>query len=85
MTAVRELLRPQPMALNSTFICGGSNIGGFVAKTAGTISVTDADGTLLVDAIPVAAGQYLPLPFVFRTSMGGLVTLAGGASGTLGC
>lgn len=85
MSRVRELLRPQPMGLNSSYTCGGLNIGGFLAKTAGNISVIDADGTILVDTVPVAAGQYMPLPFVFRTSMGGVVTLAGGASGTLGC
>ena len=83
MTAVRERYRPQPIALNGSYQVRGGQIGGFLAKTAGTISLTAFDGTLLIDAVPVSAGIYLPLPFLLPTSDGGSVVLAGGASGTL--
>jgi len=83
MTAVRERYRPQPIALNATYQVKGGQIGGFLCKTAGTLTMTDSDGNILVDAQPVSAGAYVPLPFMFPTSAGGTITLAGGASGTL--
>lgn len=83
MTAVRERYRPQPMAANTSYEIKGGQVGGFLAKTAGTLTITDADGTILVNAQPVAAGAYVPLPFLFSTGAGGTVALAGGASGTL--
>lgn len=81
---VRERFRAQPLGVNASTTVGGMAIGGILAKTAGTITMTDADGTVLVDAIPVSAGVYTPLPFLFKTNAGGTITLAGGASGTLG-
>lgn len=81
---VRERFRPQPMAANSAFTVRGPNVGGFLATVAGTLTLTDGDGTVLVAAVPVAAGAYLPLPFIFSTSQGGTVQLALGAAGTLG-
>ena len=59
-------------------------LGGFLCKTSGTISVTRGvnQPQLIVDAHPVAAGSYYPLPFLL-SAHGGSVTLAGGASGTL--
>ena len=83
MTAVRERYRPQPMGVGASYEVRGGQIGGFLCKTAGTLTVTAKDGTVLVDAQPVAAGAYVPLPFLLPTSEGGTVTLAGGASGTL--
>lgn len=83
MTYVRERYHPKPMTANSSAIIKGVHMGGFAAKTNGTITVTDNDGTVLVDAHPVTAGIYMPLPFVFSSSEGATVTLAGGASGTL--
>jgi hypothetical protein len=83
MTAVRERYRPQPIALNGTYQVRGGQIGGFLAITAGTLSLTAFDGTALIAAVPVSAGVYLPLPFLLPTSEGGTVVLAGGASGTL--
>jgi len=85
---VREYFNPVLMAANATYAVRGPAIGGFLAKTAGTVSVTAPDNTGLttatyVDAIPVAAGTYLPIPLSFPTGAGGSVILANGASGTL--
>lgn len=87
MTAVREQFNPVPMAANAGYQIQGAHMGGFLAKTSGTITITSpsADGlsTLtLVDAVPVTAGIYTPIPMMFpyRTAA---VQLAGGASGTL--
>ena len=80
---VRERFRPQPITADGSFVIKGVNVGGFLAVTAGTLTLTDIDGTVHVAAVPVAAGAYVPLPFVFNTPQGGTVQLAGGASGTL--
>jgi len=80
---VRERFRPQPMAANSTFVIKGPNLGGFLASVSGTLTLTDADGTVLVNAVAVTAGVFTPLPFVFNSSQGATVVLAGGAAGTL--
>jgi len=83
MTKVRETYRPVPMAADSSYRLTATRVAAFVAKTSGTLTVTDADGTVLFDAIPVTAGLDLPLMAHFNTSMGGTIALAGGASGTL--
>ena len=83
MAAVRERYRPQLMGVDTSYEVKGGQVGGFLAKTAGTLTMTDADGTVLVSAQPVAVGAYVPLPFMFRTAAGGTISLAGGASGTL--
>lgn len=83
MTAVRERYRPEPMGVDASYTVRGGQIGGFLCKTAGTLTLTAANGTVLISAQPVAAGVYLPLPFLLPTSEGGTVQLAGGASGTL--
>lgn len=80
---VRERFRPQPMGINSIFEIRGINVGGFLATVSGTLTLTDKDGTVLVSAVPVTAGVYTPLPFIFTGSQGATVTLAGGAAGTL--
>jgi len=82
MSYARERFRPQLMAANASVTIGGNQIGGFLAKTAGTISVVDSAGNTIVDAVPLSAGIYLPMPFVVENA-GLTVTLAGGASGTL--
>lgn len=84
---VRERFSPKLMAADSSLAITGPYLGGFLAKTSGTISVTakDALGTsdvTLVDAVPVTAGGYTPIPIVVPAT-GYTVTLAGGASGTL--
>lgn len=78
-----ESWRPVPMAANASYKVGGNRIGGFLCTVAGTLTVTDADGTVLVNAIPVTAGTPLPIPMHFNTNAGGTITLAGGAAGTL--
>lgn len=87
MSFVRERFNPVPMAANASYNITGQHMGGFLAKTAGTITVTskDANGindVTLVDAVPVSAGVYTPIPIIFP-STGATVTLALGASGTL--
>lgn len=92
MTTVRERYRAEPMGVNATLNFPPNNqIAGFIAKTSGTITVTDAAGRVLVDAIPVTAGVYLPLPLIIADKIASaatgahqaVITLAGGASGTL--
>ena len=89
MSSIVERYRAIPMADNATATSTTSNsIGGFLAVTAGTITVvqngnpnTGTQNVILVNALPVTAGTYTRLPFL---TMGGFtVTLAGGASGTL--
>lgn len=84
MSAVRESFAPHLIEANGSYQVRGAYIGGFLAKTSGTISITDTStGTLFVDAVPVTAGIYTPLPFNVTSIAGMLVQLAGGASGTL--
>lgn len=78
----KEHYNPKPMAANSTVECGVS-VGGFLCTVAGTLTVTDADGTVLVNALPVAVGPFIRIPLLFKSTAGGRVTLAGGAAGTL--
>lgn len=85
---VRERFNPVPMAANSNYAVRGPSMGGFLAKTSGTITVTATNSqgngsTNFVDAVPVTAGTYTPIPLEFPAGAGGTVTLAGGASGTL--
>lgn len=87
MSKVREAFNPVPMAANASYDITGSTVAGFLAKTAGTISIAgrNSAGTgavTFVDAVPVAAGAYTPLP-IMLPSPGAVVTLGGGASGTL--
>lgn len=83
MSQIQERYAAHPMAANASQKCG-AGIAGFLCTVAGTITVTDADGTVLVNALPVTAnGLFIRLPLLFRTSAGGSVTLAGGAAGTL--
>jgi hypothetical protein len=80
---VRERFRPQPIAANGNFTVRGPNLGGFLATVSGTLTLTDADGTVLVNAVPVTAGVFTLLPFNFVSAQGAVVQLAGGAAGTL--
>lgn len=81
----KEVYSPYPIAANSVFNASESQLnqlGGFIATTAGTITIA-SQGITLLNAQPVAAGQYLPLPMWLPGQGGVTVTLAGGASGTL--
>lgn len=85
MTIVQERYSPHAMAANASYVVNGPNLGGFIAVTAGTITVTDALSNVLLNAFPVAAGLYYPLPMYLavKGAKSATVQLAGGASGTL--
>lgn len=79
----KERYTGYPMAANATLTLGDSSvrqIGGFICSVAGTITVA-SQGVTLLNAHPVAAGQYLPLPILLQGAGGVTVTLAGGAAG----
>lgn len=79
----KEHYAPHAMAANSSRDCGVT-IAGFLCTVAGTLTITDADGTVHVNALPITAnGLFIRIPLLFNTSAGGRVTLAGGAAGTL--
>ncbi len=84
---VREQFKPTPMAANASQVVGGSQMAGFLCVVSGTLTVTanNSQGvsTVFVDAVPVTAGIYTPIPLNFSTPAGGVVSLAGGAKGTL--
>lgn len=82
MSTVQERYQPRVVGVNASITLPGTSIGGFLAKTTGTVSVTLPNGTVIVDAVPVTAGVYLPLPF-YLAVIGSTVTTAGGASGTV--
>ena len=77
-----EHYNPTPMGANTSRNCGAS-IAGFLPSVGGTLTVTDADGTVLVNAVPVVTGQFVRIPLLFRSTSGGVVSLGGGAAGTL--
>lgn len=78
------------MAADTSITPAATGMGGFLAKTSGTITVTAPDGSsgssistiTIVDAVPVTEGVFTPIPLVFPQS-GCTITLAGGASGTV--
>lgn len=86
MTAVRERYRPQLMLAGSSYRVTGSNLGGFIPTVDGSLTVTSADNQgvaiTLVDAVPVFAGSYLPLPLVSPFNQPMTVSL-NAAAGTL--
>jgi hypothetical protein len=81
---VKEYYSAKPMAANSIQKVGAA-IAGFLPTAAGTLTVTDADTTVLVNAVAVTIGVFVRIPLMFNTSSGGSVSLAGGAAGTLFC
>jgi hypothetical protein len=83
MSTFKERYAPLVLGVNATGSLTGDMIGGFLAITAGTVTVVRADGSSVIAAFPVAAGAYYPMPFYIGAN-GGTVTLAGGASGVLG-
>lgn len=80
-TLVQERFVLLAMAANASAIVG-TQIGGFLATVSGTLTVTDANGSVIVNAVPVTAGVFTPLPFLLPTAKN-TVQLAGGAAGTL--
>jgi hypothetical protein len=79
---IKEHYDPKPIEVNGTKKVGPC-IAGFLCKATGTITVTDELGNVLVDAVPVTAGQYTKIPLWFPSAAGGSVTLASNAAGTL--
>ncbi len=90
--SVTERYRPEPMGVNASVVIGQSgvhSIGGFLAATTGTITVTanlaigasSPTSTTFVNAVPVTAGIYTPIPIWLQGPI--TVALAAGASGTL--
>lgn len=77
----KEKYAPKAMAADSSTTIEGVQLGGFIATTGGTITIAN-NGVTYLNAHPVTAGQYLPLPMGFNVP-GITVTLAGGASGCL--
>ena len=84
----QERYQPNLIGVNGTFKIEGDSIGGCLCATAGTITVTKVNeisgaNVTIINAHPVTAGVYYPLPFLLGSN-GGTFTAAGGASGTLG-
>lgn len=83
MGQCKEHYAAKPMGADSSLVCGVT-IAGFLCAVAGTLTITDADGTVLVNALPVdPAYGFIRIPLLSKTSAGCTVTLAGGAAGTL--
>lgn len=82
----QERYKPVPIGVNATIPITADQPGmcGFACITSGTLTVVNNYGTTIINAIPVTAGTYLPLPFALETGQKGSVTTAGGASGTIG-
>ena len=85
---IQERYNPIPIAANSTVQIYGNNIGGFACTTSGTLTIVANEGDgkptqTIINAIPVTAGTYLPLPFYIGKN-GGTATTGGGAVGCLG-
>lgn len=81
---IQERYKPVPLGANATYLFpqgAPTGLGGFIAVTAGTITVTNSSSVVLLNALPVSAGVYYPLPMY--TGHNATVTLVGGASGTL--
>lgn len=79
--AFQERYHIVAMAANSSMTMTGNGIGGFVCTVAGTVTITGASGTVLLNAFPVAAGQVYGIPAL--TGVGAVIQLAGGAAGSL--
>jgi hypothetical protein len=76
-----------PRQITATGAAGGPNTstGCFICTTAGTLQIrggTTITDPIVIASIPVAVGQYIPLPFTWPNGL--FVELGGGAIGTLG-
>jgi hypothetical protein len=80
---VKEAYTPYPLAANATLQVAGPQMGGFLCITGGALTVADSEGNVKVNALPVTAGVHYPIPIRFGGAGGGVVTLGGGASGTV--
>lgn len=80
--ATKEFYNAHPMGAGASLRVNGPTIAGFLCTVNGTLTVTDQDGTKLLDTLPVTAGQFTRIPLFFRSSAGGTVALTT-AAGTL--
>ncbi len=81
---VQERYNPVQMGVNATYTIPNGSIGCFLCQTSGTLTLTRGNTAVpVLTNFPVTSGQYLRIPFLLGIH-GGTVTLAGGASGTLG-
>jgi hypothetical protein len=82
---IQERYNPVPLGVAATYTLpqgSPTGVAGFLCVTAGTITITRADGVVVVNAFPMTAGTYVPLPFYVGS--GSIIALGAGASGTLG-
>lgn len=78
----KEHYTAHPMAAGSSRKCGVT-LAGFIATVAGTLTVTDADGTVLIDKMTVDPDLgFIRIPLLSNTSEGCTVSLTT-AAGTL--
>jgi len=83
MSFVYSRYTPAPIGVNGSVTKIPANqTGCFSCVTTGTLSITDSQGVAVLTAFPVTLGTFYYIPFY--TAGGFTVTLAGGASGTLG-
>lgn len=66
---VQESYSPRPMSASGLLIgSNGGTIGGFLCTVTGEITLSygaDGSGAVIVGAVPVTAGVFLPMPFTF--------------------
>lgn len=84
-TKVIQRTKPVQVGVNATVDFDGSGTDGFLAITAGNITITaQPSGQVIISGFPVTAGQVVSLPFLFPdNSQRGRIVAAGGASGVL--
>lgn len=82
---IQKYYHAQALGVNAVQAFAGIAVGGFLAVTAGTITITapsTTGATTLLNAFPVAIGTAYDLS-IYTGTNGCVVTLAGGASGTI--
>lgn len=82
MALVNELYKAVLIAANGTATLPAVNgVGGFLCTVSGTLNATEG-GDSIISALGVTAGNFYPLGFAVNDEL--VVTLSGGAAGTLG-
>jgi hypothetical protein len=77
----KEYYSARPMAAGTSLKVDSSHMAGFLASVAGTMTVTDFEGNVLVSALPIAVG-FNRIPLLFNSPAGNTVALTT-AAGTL--
>jgi hypothetical protein len=78
---VTEVGRPVAIGVNSSVSRRSAKMLGFYGTVAGTLSATDVNGVVVLNALPVATG-WNSMPFFFEAPIETFTT-AGGAAGVL--